>query len=558
MSRRGGRRWRLVAGGVVLALCCTADLWLLRTVWLGRDLAAGQLRRGYFEPVGNGIGIAMDDSVRSIIIPLFFITDGGDLAVPPGTVGVMSLTTGTSYELAPEDSALAPYVVIGRAQSVPPDGVADEAAAAAAQLVGARTLALRDGRLALVEWDSSRPWREDAARLSALREACADGDAAVRATVTAAPNRVEVRLGRCAAADALTGIAETRLALAALGGPNWVTVARRPEWIVDLRIAWPMIAAVFVKVAAMWWVFGLPSAAAASGALGVAGIAYPVPAVLTWLFAAVLSLAAAALRAAAMALRRLPPRPRLVAALAGVGVVALVVWSTVVPPASVVPNWHSPDWDGSMACAVIGYSTVEDIGLRGERGGLRWMLDERCARCRKATASLSIGGGTLGWLSDTYCRTIRSFGEQGQVTFLGGANDDFLSGTLNWARLLIQALQNIESWRRNNRVAAKASLARVDMQQADLEELVRCARSRDAQFVFLHDFVIGDLPAGRDADRATLLDRRRSAVEKAGGHFVDLLDRFGAEAGVSWFDDYVHLSLIAHDRVADIACHPSP
>lgn len=558
MSQRGGRRWRLVARGVVIALCCAADLWLLRTVWLGRDLAAGQLRRGYFEPVGNGIGIAMDDSVRSIILPLFFITDGGDLAVPPGMTGVLPLTTGTSYEVASEDSALAPYVVLGVAQSVPPDGVADRAAGDAAQLVGARTLGLRDGRLALVEWDAARPWRADAARLSALREACAAGDAPVRATVTAAPNGVEVRLGSCSAADALTGIAETRLALAALGGPNWATVARRPQWIVDLQIAWPMIAAVIVKVTAMWWVFGLPSAAAASGALAVAGIAYPVPAVLTWLPAAVLSLAAAALRAATMALRRLPPRPRLVAALAGVGVVALVVWSIVVPPASLTPNWRAPDWDGSMACAVIGYSTVEDIGLRGERGGLRWMLDERCAQCRKATASLSIGGGTLGWMSDAYCRTIRSFGERGQVTFLGGANDDFLSGTLNWARLLVQATQGIEPWRRNIVAAPKASLARVEMQQAEIEELVRCARSRDAQFVFLHDFVIGDLSAGRDHDRVTLLDRRRSAVEKAGGDFVDLLDRFGAEAGVSWFNDYVHLSVIAHGRVADLACRPSP
>jgi hypothetical protein len=312
------------------------------------------------------------------------------------------------------------------------------------------------------------------------------------------------------------------------------------------------------KVVAMWWVFGLPSAAAASGAVAVAGIAYPVPAVLTWLSAAVLSLAAAALRAATMTLRRLPPRPRLVAALAGGGMVALVVWSSVVPPASLGPNWQAPDWDGSMACAIIGYSTVEDRGLRGERGGLRWMLAERCAPCRKATASLSVGGGTIGWLSDAYCRTIRSFGEEGQVTFLGGANDDFLSGTLNWARLLIQAQQGIEPWRRNTRAAAKASLARVEMQQADIDQLVRCARSRDAQFVFLHDFVVGDLPAGRDPDRATLLDRRRSAVEKAGGDFVDLLDRFRAEAGVSWFDDYVHLSLIAHDRVADIACRPSP
>src|SRR6185295_5945738 len=105
-------------------------------------------------------------------------------------------------------------------------------------------------------------------------------------------------------------------------------------------------------------------------------------------------------------------------------------------------------------------------------GGLRWMLAERCPQCRKATASLSMGGWTLGLMSDAYCRTIRSFGAEGQVTFLGGANDDFLSGTLNWARLLVQGLQGIEQWRRNVVAAPKASLARVEMQQAEIEELV--------------------------------------------------------------------------------------
>ena len=52
-----------------------------------------------------------------------------------------------------------------------------------------------------------------------------------------------------------------------------------------------------------------------------------------------------------------------------------------------------------------------------------------------------------------------------------------------------------------------------------------------------------------------MLDSRRAVVEAGGGTFINLVDQFAADAGVAWFNDYGHLSAIAHQRVADLVCH---
>src|SRR5262245_6482513 len=183
-------------------------------------------------------------------------------------------------------------------------------------------------------------------------------------------------------------------------------------------------------------------------------------------------------------------------------------------------------------------------GLGG--GNIRRMLDEDCPRCRGKTAALFASGETLPWLRDAYCASATSFGEDGQVTFLGGANDDFMSalssprGALAMARAFIQP--GLEPWRHGYEAAAAASLTRIDDQVAALEGLMRCIASRRARFLFLHDFMASDMIAGRQPDRTAMLTRRRAAVESAGGTFVDLLEQFTAEAGISWFNDPVHPS----------------
>jgi hypothetical protein len=86
----------------------------------------------------------------------------------------------------------------------------------------------------------------------------------------------------------------------------------------------------------------------------------------------------------------------------------------------------------------------------------------------------------------------------------------------------------------------------------------RAERGRAGHLFFLHDFVVGDMVSGRPPQRTAMLARRRAAVEAAGGTFVDLLEAFGAEAGASWFNDSVHLSLVGHERVTDLVCSQVP
>src|SRR5262249_19244742 len=93
-------------------------------------------------------------------------------------------------------------------------------------------------------------------------------------------------------------------------------------------------------------------------------------------------------------------------------------------------------------------------------------------------------------------------------------------------------------------------------QAADIAAAVRCARERGDRFVFVQDLLLSDLVAGRSANRRTLLERRRDAVAADGRavFFIDALDAFQSEAGVSWFNDIRHLSLIGHRRFAEQIC----
>jgi hypothetical protein len=439
--------------------------------------------------------------------------------------------------------------VIGDAASLVPTGTA--APSDEARLVGARTLAVEGARLALVRWDPVRPWREDATRLSAVSEDCEVSDGR-SATVRIADDRLEIRLGHCAIVEAVP--AGGALLVAAIAGPEWMTVKRQPSWIAERRIVWPVLGLVVVKVALLWWSLGIAWAVAPATMLGIASHQFPVPAILTSSALLVVGVVATVFRVGAIAFRRSPPGWRLPGAMAATVSAMCLVWYAAGDSSPVRPNWTAHGPGQPDACAVIGYSTVEDQGLRGETGGIRTMLNESCERCRDQTASLSFGGATLGWAADAYCRSVPSFGANGRVTFLGGANDDLLSGAAAWARMFVIGRQGSDAWRRNAASASAASLARIDAQTSAVKNLVRCARSRGAQFLFLHDFVVTDLVAGREPERAAMLAQRRAAVQAAGGAFVDLLDTFHADVGVSWFNDYVHLSRIGHQRVAELAC----
>jgi hypothetical protein len=539
---------------LVFLLCCVAELFVVRTAWTGRQIVEGQVRRGYFERLDGEVGLAVDNAIRPIF-PSCVLMDRGELAVPPGMSAVVPLGPGAEYDVA-TDSALAPYVMVAAEAPVDPAAEDSRLMPGEARLLGGRILALQEGRLALVARSPDRPWREDAARLSALRAACAEHDAAAPVlSARTSATELQLHLGRCSLVQALPPRTGSPLQLVALAGPDWITIRRRPGWIGERWIVWPLVAIVIAKVAVTWWGVGLASAAALSGALGGMAFLMPVPATLTWPLTLVIGAAAAVLRAAVLVLRRLPSRWRVPAALAVIAMVGVGVATHRTEPRWFPPVWHrdqnrlQPD-----TCAVIGYSAAGGAGLRSGHGGVSVFLDEGCEPCRAKTGSLSAGGETLAWARDAYCASESSFATDGHVIFFGGANDDFFWGLTSVARLFVVGEQGIDRWRRSQAPAAAASLARIEAQTSALEGLMRCAHLRHAGFLFLHDFLVTDMSIGREADRAAMLARRRAAVEEAGGTFVDLLDIFRDQAGIAWFNDYVHPSAVAHERFAELVC----
>lgn len=546
---------RLIAGVSVFALCCVADLFVLRTTWTGRQILEGQFRRGYFERFDGKVSLAVDDVIRPIF-PSCVLMPSGELAVPPGMSAVVPLEPGADYDVA-TDQALAPYVVLAAEAPVEPVAKDGRLRSGEARLTDGRTLVLRDGSLAWAVWDASRPWSEDVARLSALRAACGDVDESTMAlTVTVSTDDIQLNLGRCSLVEPRPArLGDPPLQLAALAGPDWITLTRRPGWRAERWVMWPVVAIVAAKVLVTWWGAGLVAAAALSVTLAGMAVVMPVPATLTWPLTLLIGVAAAVVRAVFVARRRLPSRWRLPVALA---VAASIVAAVVMKPDE--PRLFPPiiRSDESRqtpdACAMVGYSTAGGAGLRGGHGGASVYLDENCEACLDRTGSLTAGGETLEWARDAYCASESGFGAGGHLIFFGGANDDFLWGLTSMARLFIVGEQGIEPWRQSQAPAAAASLAWIDEQTAALDGLMQCARSRQAEFLFLHDFLVTDMVADRDEDRVTMLMRRRAAVEAAGGRFVDLLDVFGPVAGIAWFNDYVHPSSVAHERIGELAC----
>ena len=137
---------------------------------------------------------------------------------------------------------------------------------------------------------------------------------------------------------------------------------------------------------------------------------------------------------------------------------------------------------------------------------------------------------------------------------MGGANDDLIWGINNLVSFYVGTLHGIDEARSSFVEGARRSLAKMPDQERAIEDWLQCIAARNARAIYLHDFLVTDLAAGRDEPRASMLARRRGAVEARGGVFVDLYRVFGEEAGVSWFNDYIHLSLLGHQRVAELAC----
>lgn len=550
------RRRGWPASLIVIVLCCLADAFVLRSAWTGREVAVGEFRRGYFEHFDGAVVVGMDDAIRPVF-PAFLLTEDDELGVPPGVTATVRLEPGTTFALT-SDAGLAPYVVVGAEAAVESAHGNRKASTGEGRLVGGRTLSLRDGRLTLEPWDGARPWRDDAARLAALRDGCVSGGEPPRLTITVAAQQIAFALAGCALSVPL-GAPESAPVLAVLAGPTWARLGRTPPWRTERWTLAPVLVAIAVKVAGLWWGLGLPAAVATSAVLVIAAIWWPVPAMLTWPLLFVVALAAVLLRVATLALRSLPRWLGVPAVVTAVALLATALTLGLNQPHSFPPIQHAHEDRGQPdACAIIGYSTAGGASLRRHADGLRRFLDARCAACRDSTASLTAGGEVMDWARDAYCTSPTSFGSNGRVIFWGAANDDFLWGVMSVARLFIVGQQTIDQWQRNQPAAVAASAAYIDAQAAAIRDTVRCATERGSRFLYLHDVLVTDFLAGREPERAAMLERRRAAVEAAGGTFIDLRQRFADEAGVTWFNDYLHPSEIIHERVADLVCRELP
>lgn len=545
---------RIALKAGVFLLCCVADAFVLRTTWTGLQVATGQFRRGYFERAADGgSGIVIDEHIRPVF-PGFLVGERGNLAIPPGMTAILPLDGERHYRLSSQ-TGLAPYIVVGTEVPLDTSARSRPGALAASRLTRPLTLQLTGEGLVLVEWDSEQPWARDAERLGSLLQRCQGSNATNPGlSVQTSSGTLEVGLGSCRIrTDLLRDMPNAQLAV--LAGPVWTVVDRQPGWQTERWIVWPILAAVVVKVAALWWALGAISSVVSSGALLVAAWPLPVPAVLTWPLLAVVGAMAAVGRALLAGVRRLPAPRRVPMA---IGLFLFTAWAIAViltDPGRPPPIWRdAPATDAAEACTVLGYSTVGDASLRNAHGGIRWILNERCEGCKHRTASLAAGGETLAWVRDAFCASSPMFAAQGQVVFLGGANDDFAWGLLTAARLFIVGTPSPETWEAQQLPAAAASARRIDAQTAALRELLQCVRRRGSDFLFLHDALVNDLKGGRPAERAAMLAQRRRVVEEEGGRFIDLLDHFGEEIGVTWFNDYVHPSQIFHERIATLAC----
>jgi len=149
------------------------------------------------------------------------------------------------------------------------------------------------------------------------------------------------------------------------------------------------------------------------------------------------------------------------------------------------------------------------------------------------------------------------FGGHGLVTFLGGTNDDFFTGMVSIARLFIVSGQGGATVERERdrcgcRVAKAARRADVgDRESRKLHPIAGRAIS-------LSPTISWPPICTADETRTELRCWRHDGSRwKRPRTFVDLFEVFGPEAGVSWFNDYVHPSLLGHERIARAHLPPS-
>ena len=560
------RNGRLV---VAALLACTAcHLVVLRPFVVEGHLGRGQVQRGYFEKLGPRVGLALvDDGVDTGFPEGLGRDPDGNVSVSPGLSAALPLDVTGGYRIAGAGGTRTPDIAVGAAVVGAPGFFPAEPGSIAADvaLTDAQELDVVDGRLRFVPWNVARPWRANSERLDRLARACSHRTSRAAFRVSLEHDRLSIHFGKCSIKERFAEPSPGRRVVVVMAGPSWDIVERTGSaWQKETRlssVAWKATAAALVTAAGLLYVVGPLAALSTSITVGVVSIWYDAAAVVCL----ILTLLGIVLLTGWNLLPRLAPRRTPVRRLAAGALALLAIFAAIRMrrPEEPVPVEH-----GSAApeCLLTGYSAAGDSGLRPGTHGIGARLQE-CAPCGRSVATEARPGRTLGVIRDIACTSPAPVRPGGTLYFFGGANDDLLSwlATRNsFVQLLYQLrtfVAHVYFWkpgvdtvRRLERDVSAASLGVVDEQAAVLRGITDCATRGGFGLLFGQDFIVLDLDGGRPDARTTMVARRRAAIEQEGARFVDLLEAFRDEAGIHWFNDLMHASMIGHRRIAELMC----
>jgi hypothetical protein len=526
-----------------LALSVAVQLLALRSIWFPSRFSRDQFRAAYFEPSFGGVGVAIDDSLEYFMLPDIGIEEDGAISVPPGRVVAFPLGGGQSYRftILGADVGDVPYVVLGRET--------------AGRFLSGNVLDTTSEGPRLRGWDPSSPWRTDGAWLAGLQDACAAPGTAPVVEVSSE----RVTLGSC---SGVRSSSHGHPGVLLVAGPRWVAVRNDAgPWKLEQRVLPGRAAGLLVLSLVLVFPLlraGLGRAGAISlpTSLLLVHFVSPGAASVGWALCGLLGAVAVAGRLALACWRR----PRLRYTLLAIAAFLIVLHSVAPTPA------RPPLGESGPSCLVSGYSTVRDARLRDPEQGLYALLRE-CHACGKDAGRFASDGQHFSMLSTVACTDRLPLRRGGKVVFLGGSNDDFFWNAaeerpVEKANRLLSFLAPLLSGDvvpagYSEALFARAernSLEALHLQREAISDTLSCLRQRESRLYFFHDFLVTDLTAGRTPGRTQMVDARRDSALAGGAEFTDLLEVFGAEVGVSWFSDTIHLSAHGHRRVADYIC----
>jgi hypothetical protein len=582
VSGRSNRGLALLLFGILVLL----NGVIMRPLLLQDEFVPGELKQGSFDVLAGETTLLLDDLFLNELYPLIDLYAGGELGIPPGYSVAFPLEPRLEYRVRIIDRTIAPYIVLGAAlplsSSVRLDGqTADPVRPPNPMyLAGGQVLSLDAGdRLELRPWSAGRPWRVDARWLSDLTSVCSQPNEPLVFSVREQDQTFALRLGRCAGEATLAVPPGASLMMAVLTGPSSTVVEKTPErWRYRSRIVLSDVtrfAALLMVIQAgiVALAVGLVNGLVLIASLSLASVFFPFEAAVVWLVVGVLGIFIALFRLA----RRLgSPLGAVLMAVVLVGLpVALLVWWSAAPPASPGDlDLHQAAFDaseGTPRCLLTGYSTAADAGLHYGTPGIYGLLGSTCPTCPGGVTRIAWRGGSVAQIRDTICAPNVPIGPGYDVIFLGGVNDDFqlpLQAKSPWERVrayfmaaqIIFTLRDlpkpVPAFDASQRLMVSADMARrnVSVQLELIRQAVQCAERRGGRFWYFHDYLASDLAEGRPPGRAVLLDQRRTAVDPSRARFVNLLEATADRAGVSWFNDIVHLSAIGHREVEQVIC----